>query len=172
MKLKYLLLVFPLLIAQQAFAQESVADIMKDAKHQATVQDKKVFVMFHASWCGWCKRMDKKMNAPSTKAFFDNHFVVKHITVKETKENKDLETPGGQKFMDKYTHGKRTGIPFWLIFDKNGKLLADSFDATGSNLGCPATKEEVASFIHKLKKTTDITKKQQQVITDAFVLKK
>jgi thioredoxin-related protein len=171
MKLKYLFLVLAFGLAQPAFAQKSASSIIKNAKKQAAVQNKKIFIIFHASWCGWCKRMDKEMHTPSTKGFFDNHFVIKHITVLERKENKDRENPGGEKFMAKY-HGKKAGLPYWLILDKNGKLLADSFDASKSNLGCPATKKEVAAFIHKLKKTTDITKKQKQAVTEAFVLKK
>jgi thioredoxin-related protein len=171
MKLKYLLLLFPILVAQPAFAQKSASVIMKNAKHQAAVQNKDIFLIFHASWCGWCKRMDKEMNAPATKAFFNHHFLIKHITVLETKANKDLENPGGMKLLTKY-NGQKAGLPFWIILDQNGKLLADSFDASGSNLGCPATKKEVAAFIHKLKQATEITKKQQEIIADAFVLKK
>src|SRR5699024_8877588 len=89
MKLKYLILLFPLLITQQVVAQESAFAIMKEAEQQAVAQNKKIFVLFHASWCGWCKRMDKEMNTPQTKDFFHSHFVIRHITVMETKKNKD-----------------------------------------------------------------------------------
>src|SRR5690606_25443283 len=83
------------------------------------------FLMFHASWCGWCHRMDDAMNDSTCKNFFTDNYVICHLVVKEMGDKKKLENPGAEELLAKY-HGDKAGIPFWLIFDKNGNLLADS----------------------------------------------
>lgn len=40
-------------------AQDTASDILKNASKKAKLENKNVFVMFNASWCGWCKKMDK-----------------------------------------------------------------------------------------------------------------
>lgn len=165
-----LLLALALMLSQSAIAQKSASSIMDDAKVQAQKQDKHIFLLFHASGCGWCKRMDNKMSAPDTKDYFNDHFVITHLTVLEDKEHKDQENPGGMKVLSKF-NGEHARLPFWVIMDNNGKRLTDSFDAEGNNLGCPATKSEVAALIEKLKVTTPISKKEQRAVSDAFVMK-
>ena len=74
--------------------------------------------------------------------------------VDESRDKKNLENPGADELRTKY-HGDDEGIPFWLIFDKDGNLLADSqiepkgasLDTKGENIACPATEKEVAYFI-------------------------
>ena len=121
--------------------------------------------MFHASWCGWCHKMDDAMNEPAMKAYFDNSFVIKHLTVFESKpELKKTENPGSEAMIAKY-NSEKFGIPLWFIFDTDGKLLADShirpegtgFETKGKNIGCPAAKEEVEAFVKALKLTTKLT---------------
>ena len=70
---------------------------------------------------------------------------------------------------------KDQGIPFWLIFDKDEKFLADSrmqARVNGieklQNTGCPASKEEVDYFIEVLKKTTDLKEDQLEKIRTRF----
>jgi thiol-disulfide isomerase/thioredoxin len=140
----------------------------------AGFEKKNVFVIFHASWCGWCKRMDKSMEDPACKEFFDKNYRVVHFVVNESADKKHLETVGGEDFMAKY-NGKGRGIPFWLIFDKDGKLLADAImrkedegPDKGDNTGCPASEKEVAHFIDVLKKTSSLKDGELEIIRKRF----
>lgn len=175
---KFLVFAFAsLVLSQLTIAQPSppsASDIFNEAQSVAAKENKKVFIIFHASWCGWCHRMDSSMNDPVCKKFFDDNFVVRHVVVSESPDKKNLENPGGEEMMKKY-HGDGQGIPFWLIFDKDGKLLADSKirkqgqgpDA-GDNSGCPASEKEVAFFVDKLKQTTSLTDQQLEIIKNRF----
>jgi thioredoxin-related protein len=163
-----LLLLMPL---ANAIAQESAATVLQKAQAQAKKEHKNVFVMFHASWCGWCKKMEKNMQSDACKKMFDDNFVSTQLTVQESPKNKNLENPGADVLLETYK-GTKAGLPFWVLLDVNGKVLADSFNAKGENLGCPSSKDEVAEFKAKLKKTTKLNEKQLAVIEDTFVIKK
>src|SRR5437868_6708351 len=93
-------------------------DIMKEAYATAAKEHKNVLIMFHASWCGWCHRMDNSINVVSCKKFFEDNYVIRHLVVDESDNKKNLENPGASDMRDKY-HGNGQGIPFWLVFDKN-----------------------------------------------------
>lgn len=176
---KSLFLPVLLLIAATGFAQPtapSANDVLKDAMNRAGKEHKNVFIIFHASWCGWCHRMDSIMNSAECRKFFTDNYVVEHLTVMESKDKKNLENAGGEEVLKKY-NGEKQGIPFWLVFDANGKLLADcqmrpdsaGLDTRGENTGCPATKEEVAHFINVLKKTSSLKGDQLAVIEKKFL---
>ena len=167
MNLKLLMLCLTILFIQQSVAQEKASTILKDAYKQARIENKNVFVIFHASWCGWCKKMDNKMNHDSCKEFFDKNYVVTHLVVKESKNNKHLENPGALDLLTKHK-GEKSGIPFWLIFNNNGKLLEDSLDSIGKNIGCPATEREVAEFVSILRKTSDLSDDELKIIAKLF----
>ncbi|WP_294818273.1 thioredoxin family protein [uncultured Flavobacterium sp.] len=172
MKIKIALM---LLLAMAAFAtataQETAASILDKASAQARKENKKVFVMFHASWCSWCKKMDNNMNSETCKKLFNDNYVVAHLVVQESPKNKGLETPGGAEVLQKY-NGTKSGLPYWIILDHKGTLLADSNNAKGENLGCPATAEEVAAFTEKLKKTSGLSRRELAIITETFTIKK
>ena len=159
------------------FAQKaplSSEEIMKEAFVSAKKQNKKVLVMFHASWCGWCHKMDTSLNDASVKKFFDDYFVIRHLVVFESKGKENLENSGALEMLERH-EGKDQGIPFWLIFDKDKKFLFDSrmpASVNGTvklqNTGCPASKEEVEYFIDVLKKTTDLKEDQLEKIRTRF----
>ena len=159
------------------FAQKaplSSEEIMKEAFTSAKKQNKKVLVMFHASWCGWCHKMDTSLNDASVKKFFDDNFVIRHLVVFESKGKENLENPGALEMLTKY-NGKDDGIPFWLIFDKDENFLADSRMKTTANAveklqntGCPASKEEVDHFIDVLKRTTALKEGELEKIRIRF----
>ena len=159
------------------FAQKaplSSEEIMKEAFVSAKKQNKKVLVMFHASWCGWCHKMDTSLNDASVNKFFDDYFVIRHLVVFESKGKENLENSGALEMLERH-EGKDQGIPFWLIFDKDEKFLFDSrmpASVNGTvklqNTGCPASKEEVEYFIDVLKKTTDLKEDQLEKIRTRF----
>ena len=153
----------------------SASQIMQEAMQTAAKENKNVFIIFHASWCGWCHKMDSAINDKTCKDFFYENYVIRHLVVDETKDKKDLENPGADALRTKY-HGDDEGIPFWLIFDKNGNLLADSQsrpegaspDTKGENIACPATQKEVTYFIEVLKKTSKISEAEQAAVQARF----
>ena len=165
-----LLFIFITSFAQKA--PSSANEVMKEAFASAKKQNKRVLVMFHASWCGWCHKMDTSLNDASVKKFFDDNFVIRHLVVFESKGKENLENPGALEMLTKY-EGKDQGIPFWLIFDKDENFLADSRmkrNGVGElqNTGCPAKKEEVDYFIDVLKKTTELKDDQLEKIRTRF----
>ncbi len=157
-----------------AVIPESADNIMKSAYKQADKEKKNVFVMFHASWCGWCHKMDNSMNDAVCKKFFEDNYVIRHLVVDESKDKVALENPGANEMRNKY-HGAGQGIPFWMVFDKDGKLLADSKirkpdqgPEQGDNAGCPASDEEVEFFVSILKKTSKLDKEMEDIIRTRF----
>jgi len=166
-KLFIIVAIFVVLSITPMFSQESAAAILGKAIEKAKIENKNVFIMFHASWCGWCKKMDLNMKNKACNTFFDKNYVVEHLVVNEATDKKHLENPGAEALLTKY-NGENSGIPFWLIFDKNGNFLTDSFDSKGQNLGCPATKEEVSVFIKKLRETSSLTQKELDIISAVF----
>jgi len=178
MKSKLLFLAIILLISGIASAQEKpdpAGKIIDEAYKLAAKEGKSVMIVFHASWCGWCKKFEASVGDPSCKDFFDKHFVIRYLDIQERADKKNLENPDAIEVYNKYG-GQGGGIPYFLIFDKNRTLLADSkikssadgADKPAQNIGCPASAEEVAAFIQILEKATKISNAEKTAITERF----
>ncbi len=144
--------------------------ILEKAYQQAKAENKNVLLIFHASWCGWCKRMEGNMENPLVEEYFDRNFVKTFLTVQETPNKKNWETPGGEDVLNEFG-GKNQGLPYWLILDSDGKLLADS-KVNGQNIGCPADEEEVAIMISKFENHSLNLELNPEEIREVFVMKK
>ncbi len=177
---RLLMLCCTMLIMNGIHAQTPVptADqVMKNACQKATRENKKLLLIFHASWCGWCKKMDRSLDDEACKKFFDDNFVIEHLTVQEGPEKKNLENKGAEELMNKY-NGKGQGLPYWVVLDNTGKLLFDSQQRkkqadgsiTGSNMGCPASDDEVKAFIYILKQATSLKDDELGIIAKRFLL--
>lgn len=166
------------LMAISLFAQKAqpANDILADAFAKAAQENKKVFLKFSASWCGWCKKMDAAIKDSACRQFFDDNFVIVQLVVDETEENKQLENPGADEIRIKYNGSQNGGLPYWVVLDSDGQLLADSYihqqEADGTEkknlIGCPASEEEVTAFIAILKKTTTLSSEQLAIIHKRF----
>jgi thioredoxin-related protein len=166
----FLFILFSFSIPAQEKASPADA-ILAAAYKQAGEQHKNVFVIFHASWCGWCKKMDTSINNRACKKMFDDNYVIVHLAVHESNDKKKEENPGAADILKKY-HAFEEGVPFWLVYDKNAKLLATSLmksaEGKEANIGCPASEAEVAAFINILQTTSSLSNKELSVIATVF----
>lgn len=177
--MKLLSLSIPFLfVTHFAHAQDTIPSaktILENAYQRAATEHKNVFVIFHASWCGWCRKMDAAMNDGSCKKSFENNYVIIHLTTEESKNNKYLENSGAEVYKQKWL-GEKAGLPFWVILDKDGNVLADSYirkpgvpkDKPGENIGCPGSEEEINAFTTILKKTSTLSDSKLESIAKRF----
>lgn len=169
--MKFLLVILlGLTVTPQTFSQAnatSATDLLKPALAKASVEKKNILLIFHASWCGWCRKMDASLDDASIKEAIDRNFIIVHLSVYESPGKKYLENPGALEFLTQ--HGASgQGIPYWFVLDKNGNVLFDSQYKPGKNSGCPASEEEVVYFIGVLKKTATLTAEEIEAIGKRF----
>ena len=177
MKKNLTVLMFFLFLISFSNAQKpgTAEEILQASYEKANKENKNILLIFHASWCGWCKKMDASINDKSCKKFFNDNYIITHLTVDESAENKKLENPGAEELKIKF-HGQQAGLPFFVVLSPNGELLGDSFirkdgqdlDTPGDNMGCPAATEEVAAFCELLRKTSRLNEKQIEIIATRF----
>ncbi|MBS7333096.1 thioredoxin family protein [Faecalibacter bovis] len=169
MKIKAIIFSLFILFASNIKAQ-TASEIMDNAYNQAKIENKNVFLIFHASWCGWCKKMEKNMEDDLVKEYFDSNYVKAFITVEERGEKAKLNTPGGNNLVEKLG-GKNQGLPYWVILDEKGNVLKDS-RINGENVGGPASEKEVDFLISVLEPTSKNQKIDPDKIKEVFILKK
>jgi len=133
-------------------AQEIIVKAVKEADES----NKKTLIAFHASWCSWCKRLEAALDRPDVKSVIDRYFVVQWLTINERSEKKALENPGSDKLLAEWTKGVNSGIPFYVLLDSDGKLIASSIRAVKpgekpGNIGFPGNEEERIAFVAFLK---------------------
>jgi len=174
----YLTTALFMLMACAGFAQSTPAateNVLNEAYAKAAKENKKVILIFHASWCSWCRKMEASINDPLCSKMFDDNYVVAYLDVLERKGKENLENPGSLDLLKKYK-AEEKGLPYWLILDTKGKTLADSelrpdgvgLDKPGEGIGCPVTEKEVAYFVKILKATSRLTDADLAVISTRF----
>lgn len=183
MRLKHLLLktislfiLSMLIIASSMLGQtvkpDSAQTILNAAIIKAQSSQKNVLLVFHATWCGWCKRLESAFNDTTIKPLIDNNYIIAMLDVKERGDKiQTHENPCGQKFLSDFG-GNNAGLPFIVFLNGKGKMIANSnVMPKKQNIGYPGTREEIAAFVNLLKKTAlHMTSKQCDVIQNYFEL--
>jgi thioredoxin-related protein len=151
-------------------APKAATAVLKSAQKQAAREQKNIFLIFHASWCDWCHKLDRTLNDPSMKKYFQDNYVFRHLVVYEFEDQKELENPGALEMMEQFGGMEGEGIPYWVVLDAKGRFLADSrIDGQpGKNSGCPAKENEVDYFIKVLQKTSRLNAEALAVIRKRF----
>ncbi len=152
-----------------AFAQTvpSASDVLTPVYAKAQASGKKVLLIFHASWCGWCRKMDSSLVDPSIKTAINRSYEIAHLTVLESPNKKALENPGGMELLNKLG-GAEQGLPYWAVLNADGTLLHNSQYKPGENTGCPANAVEVNYFVDVLKKTSKMTEGELEKVRVRF----
>jgi hypothetical protein len=136
--------------------------VLEEAKAKAAAGQKNVFLIFHASWCGWCKLLDKFIETPENKAILDRYFVVAHLTVQEHDDKTALNSPGGEEILAR-VGGTKSGLPFFAFLDARGALIVNSTrppegKRAGANIGYPVQPQEIDWFMAMLRKAVPALK--------------
>jgi thiol-disulfide isomerase/thioredoxin len=127
--------------------QRNAVQMYEAAMSKATAEDKKVFLIFSASWCGPC-RMLARFLAPH-KEELEKHFVFVKLDVSRDEAADELH--------DRFPESKNGGVPWFCIVDAEGKSLIDSNvpaakpTTEGGNMGFPTMPAEVEHFVKLLK---------------------
>lgn len=149
------------------------AKVVADAQSVARSSNRNVMVLFHASWCGWCHRMEGVMKQPAIKPIIDKYFVVTWLVTLENGDKKALENAGADALMAA-NGGKNMGIPFFYFTNATGKTIATSLmppgaDGKPTNTGCPYEKAEIDHFMGMLKiAAPKMTASEAQTLRTAF----
>jgi hypothetical protein len=127
-------------------APPEAGKVVAEASAKAAASGKSVMVFFHASWCGWCRRLAAYPAARAIKPILDKYFEMVWLDVQERGAAKAQENPGGAKLMVNLG-GATSGLPFFAVLDARGKTLATSLNPTNArNIGCPESLAEIGHF--------------------------
>jgi thioredoxin-related protein len=155
----FLCLFGSVLLAQRPMPANQV---FEDAKAQAAQQHNLIFLVFGASWCEPCHRMDAFLAAPETRQILGKYFVLAKLNVEEKAgKHPEFESPGGEDLALKLgganAKGGVIGVPFFLFLDATGEPIVNSRRPAegrpgGANIGYPAKPEEIDWFMTMLKR--------------------
>jgi thiol:disulfide interchange protein len=131
----------------------SAQSVITAAVASARAEHKVVLIEFGASWCVWCKSFNAFVHAPETERVVGNNYVVVNLTVQERGDKVALENPGGTDAMKEWG-GEKSGLPFYVFLDADGKKIADSNAMPdGTNVGFPGNAKELQIFLRLLDTT-------------------
>jgi thioredoxin-related protein len=97
MRRNFTLLVLSMIFAVAAANGQSekpaqAAVVLNAALQEAGGANKTVLLIFHASWCGWCKRLDAALENPVMKNIMKDHYIITHLDVMESGVMKDRKS--------------------------------------------------------------------------------
>jgi thiol-disulfide isomerase/thioredoxin len=136
--------------------QPSADQVLTQAEATAKAEHKKILLVFSASWCGPCQKLEKFLDDPVVHSVMEKSFVTAHMDVMENpKDQLHASNPGGELEMAKLGGGDQ-GVPYYAMLDDSGEWIADSKmpagDGPPENLGYPSGPDQIDWFLHMVKK--------------------
>ena len=103
-------------------------DAMVDAAFaRARKNGKNVIIDLGGNWCVWCRELAAAMDLPEAKPFIAANFEV--VSVNTSSTNGKLDDRNVQ-ILKRFDVKKIDGVPWLIVADADGKVLASSSDVT------------------------------------------
>ncbi len=131
-------------VPTEASAAAPARTALEAGLQEAAATDRLVFLHSGAPWCGWCRRLEAWLERDDIAPIFSKDFVDVKVDVEEMSD--------GEALMDGYAPGYR-GVPFLVILDADGRVLADSFAPNGRNIGSPIQEWEIEYWNQMMRQT-------------------
>ncbi|WP_254509370.1 carboxypeptidase regulatory-like domain-containing protein [Anatilimnocola floriformis] len=134
-------------LEKQKLPQRDAQKMLDTALVQAKADDKKVFLIFSASWCGPCRLLSRFL--ATHKVELSKHFVFVKLDVSRDENAEALQ--------ERFPESKTGGIPWFCVLDHDGKEIVNSnlpkttADSENANIGFPTKAEETSHFAEMLK---------------------
>jgi thiol-disulfide isomerase/thioredoxin len=114
----------PLPDPYDANATPAAVDARLDAAFAAAApRGKRVIVDLGGSWCSWCRMLAGVMERPEVKPFIDANFVVVPVAV-SAREHDGFKL--NSQVLQRFHVGKVEGVPWLVVADADGKVVASS----------------------------------------------
>lgn len=124
---------------------KDAAEVLSAALAEAAKTDRMVFLHFGAPWCGWCHKLDAWLLKKEVAPIFGKDYV-------DLKIDQDRMTNAKEIFARFNKKSNESGIPWFVILDSTGKVLATSDNEKG-NIGFPYESNEIDHFVKMLNAT-------------------
>lgn len=123
-------------------ASEAVAQ----AAAGAEANGKRLLLVFHASWCGYCQLLDMMLEDAVCAPILDRHFVIYHLRALERKPEMKAQQLDGADDVYSSLVADRIGLPYMAALDGKAVRVADSVMRNGDNFGFPVDAVELDNF--------------------------
>jgi len=136
-------------LARHKLPQRDAEQMLADALRRAKADDKRVFLIASASWCGPCRRLARFLEAQH--AELERHYVFVKLDV-----SRDAH---GDAVRARYQGKQGGGVPWYVILDPDGKPLITSNappaepDDDETNIGFPSSPPGIEHFLRMLRQT-------------------
>jgi len=155
-------------LARHKLPTRDAQKMLDDALAQAKAEDKKVFFILSASWCGPC-RMLARFLAPH-KPELEKHFVFVKLDISRDEHAEALQ--------ERFKESAQGGVPWFCILDREANVLTTSNlpkvnpQYGTSNMGFPTLPAEVEHFAQMLRTTAPKLPEEKLAEYKAELLKK
>jgi RNA polymerase sigma factor (sigma-70 family) len=145
-------------LRKHKLAARDAERMLADARQKAKAEDKRVFFIASASWCGPCRRLARYL--AEHKDELERHYLFVKIDI-----SRDQHADAVCKRLQQ---GKHNGVPWYAILDADGKVLITSNAPEEdprygtSNIGFPSSPESIEHFLTMLKQTAPRLSQEQR----------
>ncbi|MCA9424524.1 MAG: thioredoxin family protein [Candidatus Omnitrophica bacterium] len=125
--------------------------ILQESLLRASETNKSLFVRFGAPWCPGCWQLAGFLETLEVQEIFQKHFIDTEFDIDAIEGGRDLLTEMA---------GEKPELPWYAIFDSDGKLLATS-DTYEESIGfMPATPKDREHFLTMFQKSGEFSEEE------------